>query len=114
MQTYEVRIAPEVISFLQDIPEILLRENYKSTYDAAVAYTDDILDFVSKLPTAIHYTLPTASEHHFSRYGTPLYYSFFKRPSSPQTTWYIFFTKTSDKILVKHICNNWTEGQYIR
>lgn len=51
--------------------------------------------------------------HHFERYGMNLQYSFFKRKGS-KTTWYIFFEQRNNIILVKHISNNWIEGQYLR
>ena len=56
--------------------------------------------------------LPEADD--FSQCGENLWYAFFNRKSSPRTTWYVFFEKCDNRILVKHISNNWLEGQYIR
>ncbi len=111
---YDIRISPEVIEFLEDIPEVLLREGYKATYDYAVAFVDDIIDFIYQIPSSAHYPISPSSEHYYNRYGNPLYYSLFKRRGNTHTTWYIFFTIHENKLLVTHISNNWNEGQYIR
>lgn len=70
--------------------------------------------FLEELPTAVHYHLSPSAESHFSRYGENMQYTFFKRSKSPRTTWYIFFIKQDERILVKYITNNHKEGQYIR
>ena len=114
MQKIEIRILPEADEFLYSLPMILVEEGYKSSYSSAEKIVDEILDFISQLPIVPHYTLPPSVEYHFSCYGEDLYYSFFKRKKSPKTTWYIFLVKSGKKILVKHITNNWIEGQYIR
>ncbi len=114
MQHFEIHILPEAKSFLQDLPFVLIQEGYNSTYEVAEKIVDDILDFILQLPSVPHYKIPDSVAYHFSRYGNNLQYTFFKRKSSRKTTWYIFFTVKGNKILVKHISNNWTEGQYIR
>lgn len=73
-----------------------------------------VSDFLEELPTAVHYHLSPSAESHFSRYGENIQYTFFKRSKSPRTTWYIFFIKQDERILVKYITNNHKEGQYIR
>lgn len=114
MLPMEIRILPEADDFIQSLPDILLNEGHKSSYESAVKLVDDILDFIQSLSTVPHYRIPSAFEYHYSRYGVNLYYAFYKRKSSPRTTWYVFFEKQNDLILVKHISNNWLEGQYIR
>ena len=73
-----------------------------------------VSDFLEELPTAVHYLLSPSAESYFSRYGENMQYTFFKRSKSPRTTWYIFFIKQDERILVKYITNNHKEGQYIR
>lgn len=114
MAVTEIRILPEVEEFLYYLPTELLLEGYKSYYSSAEELVDDIINFISQLPLVSHYKLPLSVEYHFACYGKNLQYAFFKRKSSPKTTWYIFFSEFENRILVKHITNNWIEGQYIR
>lgn len=110
----EIKILPEADDFLTSLAAVLVNEGYKPTYKAAEKIVDDILDYISRLELVPHYRLPLSVKYHFIEYGEDLWYAFFTRKSSPHTTWYVFFTKSDHRILVKHISNNWLEGQYIR
>ncbi len=114
MVATEIRIYPEVEDFLYYLPTLLLLEGYKSSCESAEKIVDDIIGFIAQLPFVPHYKLPISVEYHFLRYGDNLQYAFFKRKSSPKTVWYVFFVESDNRILVKHITNNWIEGQYIR
>lgn len=110
---YNIKILPEAEAFLEWLPDMLQKGGYKNDYVHAVAYVDEIIDFIYDLAQAVHYDIPENMYHHFERYGRNLQYSFFKRRGS-KTTWYVFFERKDDMILVKHISNNWIEGQYLR
>lgn len=114
MSDMEIRLDAEADSFLQDLPYVLLNEGYKSSLEAALDYVDDILEQVRQLPFMPHYQLSPMPKRHYAIYGEDLRYAFFKRKSAPQTTWYIFFQVKENRYLVKHIANNWLEGQFIR
>lgn len=114
MNEYEFLILPEVKSFLSEFPLLLVREGYKSSFKYASRMLDDVADFIYQLPIVPHYDIDERFSYYFSRYGDNLQYAFFKRKSSPRTTWYIFFTVKDKTYIVKHISTNWTEGQYIR
>ena len=114
MNDVEVRVSPEVEDFLEILPSTLVNEGYKSDFANAVRLIDDIVDFIYTIPNIPHHTVLPEFEYHFMRYGKKLKYVFFKRQKSPRTTWYIFFQQYGNRILVKHITNNWVEGQYIR
>ena len=114
MSDVEVRVSTEVEDFLEFLPTTLVNEGYKSDFANAVKLVNDIIDFIYTIPDIPHYSVLPKFEYHFKRYGENLKYVFFKRQSSPKTTWYIFFQKYGNRILVKHISNNWVEGQYIR
>lgn len=114
MPPIEVYILPEAADFLQDLPFILIQEGYNSTFETAKNVVDDIINHILLLPMLSHHKLPSTVEYHFARYGKDLRYSFFQRKGSRKTTWYIFFTESNNRITVKHISNNWIEGQYIR
>lgn len=114
MNDIHVKILPEAENFLDTLPYVLLHEGYKMSLEYAEKYVDDILNFILTLPHIPHYTLRPEFAYHFSRYGDNLQYAFFKRKSSSKTTWYVFFERKTNLILVKHITNNWLEGHYIR
>lgn len=114
MSDIEIRLGVEADSFLQDLPYVLLNEGYKSSLEAALDYVDEILEQVRRLPFMPHYQLSPMATRHYAIYGEDLRYAFFKRKSAPQTTWYIFFQVKENRYLVKHIANNWLEGQFIR
>ena len=100
MLATKILIHPSVSDFLEELPNILITEGYLNIYENAELLVDEIIS-------------PSA-ESHFSRYGENMQYTFFKRSKSPRTTWYIFFIKQDERILVKYITNNHKEGQYIR
>lgn len=110
---YNIKILPEAIDFFESLPTVLQENGYKNDYAHALSYVDEIIDFIYNISNAIHYNIPNNMYHHFERYGMNLQYSFFKRKGS-KTTWYIFFEQRNNIILVKHISNNWIEGQYLR
>lgn len=114
MPEVEIRILPEADDFLCTLSAVLVNEGYKPTYESAERVVDEIIEFISNLASVSHYKVSSSTEYHFSRYGENLWYAFFNRKSSPRTTWYVFFEKQDNRILVKHISNNWLEGQYIR
>ena len=114
MENVQIRILPEADDFLTSLADVLVREGYKPNFVRAAQVTDDILNFITHLAKVPHYRLAPYTAYHFSKYGADLWYAFFKRKSSPRTTWYIFFEKQDNCILVKHISNNWIDGQYIR
>lgn len=114
MPNVEIRVLPEADDFLNSLADVLVSEGYKPTYESAEKMVDEIIDFISNLASVSHYKVSSATEYHFSSYGENLWYAFFSRKSSPRTTWYVFFEKCDNRILVKHISNNWLEGQYIR
>lgn len=114
MPEVEIRILPEADDFLTSLADVLVSEGYKPTYESAERMVNEIIDFISNLASVSHYKVSPSTEYHFFRYGEDLWYAFFNRKSSPRTTWYVFFEKCDNRILVKHISNNWLEGQYIR
>ena len=114
MESYKIQILPEAEEFLEYLPAILEDFGYKDNYQYAVMYVDEIIDFIYNIPHIPHHTIPTSFYYHFERYGMNLKYVFFKRKSSPKTTWYIFFEQKDNLYLVKHISNNWIEGHYLR
>lgn len=84
MLATKILIHPSVSDFLEELPNILITEGYLQ-------------------PKAIFLVTEKICQ-----------YTFFKRSKSPRTTWYIFFIKQDERILVKYITNNHKEGQYIR
>ena len=114
MRTFEIRILPEARSFLHTLPQTLVDEGYLSTYEAAAKIVDDIVDFISQLPNVPHYKVADSLAYHFAYLGENIEYAFFKRKRARKTAWYVFFEQKGNRILVKHITNNWIEGQYIR
>lgn len=111
MERNEVHISASVSSFVDDLPEFLQKMGYKINGEFARKFKGEIVGFLHKIPNLPAHEIDPAFAYHFERYGDDLKYVFWKRGN---TTWYFFFTQVGNKILVKHISNNWTEGQYIR
>ena len=114
MEAVVIKVKKEAVEFLNFLPEVLLEDDYCSTYEHAKRIKDDIIEYIRKLDKVPHYRIARETSYRYEGYGDDLWYSFFKRKSSPRTTWYIFFEKIGNQIIVDHITNNWIEGQYIR
>lgn len=103
----EIKFDPVALSFLDELANILLAKEYFSFAETADAYIDDIVLFViENIHTFPHKPAPT----YFSKYGKNLFYIPYHR--NKNTTWYIFFEKTSHHFLIRHITNNHVVGQY--
>lgn len=111
---YLIQILPEAEEFLDYFAEDLVAGGYKINYEYATKMLDEIIDFIYEIPNVLHHTIPQEFQYHFEKYGSNLKYACFKRKSAPKTTWYIFFEIRENRILVKHISNNWIEGHYLR
>lgn len=91
MCKFEFLVMPEVEEFLADFPFVLVKEEYKSSFEYANEMLDEVVDFIYQLPYVPHYQINPNIAYHFNRYGENLEYAFFKRKSSHRTTWYVFF-----------------------
>lgn len=111
MEVAKVIVLPEVWELLETLPITLLDRGYKINQEFADNYVDEIVDFIYKIPFEQSHKIAPQFDFHFKRYGDNLQYAFWKRGN---TTWYFFFQQQDDTFLVRHISNNWTEGQYIR
>lgn len=98
--------APEVVDELYELIEVLVHDDYLSTYELAEAYAQDIIDFIE---TSISTFPSKIAPLTFSRYGDNLRYLFYKR--NQRTTWYILFETHESTYLVTHITNNHVSGQ---
>lgn len=108
-------IIPVVIKYyLLDLIDTLLEKEYFSHIEYAEALVDDILDYVYTIPEIPHYHLSPVAQKRFRRYGDDLRYVFFKRKTSKNTTWYIFFSRQGDRYIIRYITNNHKDGKYIR
>lgn len=114
MDKAEILILPEADEFLSLLPEILVKNSYYIWRESAERLVNDILEFMLTIPNLPHYTLTEKAANYFRRYGSDLLYVFFIRKSSPNTTWYIFFSKCDNRYLIRYITNNHKDGAYIR
>ncbi len=111
MEGIKIRFLPEVENLIDNLPSILQAYGYKINEEFADKFVDEIVDFIYNIPNLHAHEIAPEFAYHFQRYGDNLKYVFWKRGN---TTWYVFFERVGNKILVRHISNNWTEGQYIR
>lgn len=111
MAADDIRLQRDVQDFVNNLPLLLLGKGYKINADFADKFVDEIVDFIYRIPSLPSYHVKPEFAHHFERYGRNLQYVFWKRGN---TTWYIFFNRMNNRIIVRHISNNWLEGQYIR
>ncbi|MFN3756189.1 MAG: hypothetical protein ACK4RM_04475 [Flavobacterium sp.] len=95
----EIIISPQVITYLNDLVIILYKKEYFGFIESAEEYVAKIYEAIEKnLKFGVYKSTPT--EIHF------LGKNYFFYHSNPRTTWYIFFEKFQNKILVTGILNN--------
>ncbi len=92
----KVIVKPEVIDYLTDLINILYIENYFSLFDISIKYVDEIIEFISTIPSTKY---KTTKNYRFGKY-----YSSFK--INKHTTWYVIFDVETDIYLVQFITNN--------
>ena len=103
----EIKFDEVALSFLEELADILLIKEYFSFVETADAYIDDIVYFVvDNIHTLPHKPAPP----YFVKFGKNLFYIPYNR--NKNTTWYIFFEKTTHHFLIRHITNNHVAGQY--
>jgi hypothetical protein len=104
----QVRFDKEAFSFIVELANVLLHKDYFSFYETADTYVQDLVNYVTK---NIHTTPHKIAPIYFSKYGNNLFYMSYHR--NQHTTWYIFFEKTTQHLLVRHISNNHVIGKYL-
>lgn len=89
----------EVLLYLDELIYLLFEEEYFSYPENALIYVNKIVDFtINEIAAFPHKQTPIKLKNYGSNY------IFYK--SNPRTTWYIFFEKFQNKILVTGILNN--------
>ena len=104
----KVIFAPEVEDDLFQLVEILVRNGYLGTYEFAVSYVEDLIQYIQ---ANIHTTIHKKAPLYFNQFGTDLWYMAYRR--SQHTTWYVFFSKVEETYWVKYIANNHIVSQYL-
>ena len=97
----KVIFATEVEYNLLELVEILIRKGYLGTYDFAILYVEDLIQFIQ---TNIHIQLKKKAPTYFNHFGADLWYIAYRR--NKQTIWYIFFSQIGDTYWVRYISNN--------
>jgi len=97
----KVIFAPEVENDLFELVELLVRKGYFGTYDFAISYVEDLINYIQ---TKIHIKLKKKAPINFCIYGSDLWYITYRRNTN--TTWYIFFEQLDDLFWIKYISNN--------
>lgn len=96
-------------AYLNELVEILLKEEYFSFKATADEYVDDLVNFiVTKIGTVPRRIAPLA----FKKFGQDLQYIKYKR--NKHTVWYIFFIQKGDRFLITHITNNHIASQFLK
>lgn len=103
----EIKFDAAALSFLEELADILIAKEYFSFAETADAYIDDLVKFIlENIDISPHKSAPS----HFDKYGKNLFYIPYNR--NKNTTWYIFFEKTTYHFLIRHITNNHVVGKY--
>ena len=103
----QVLFAPDVEEDLFQLIRILVKKHYLSTFDYAVSYVEDLVEYINEhIHTYPHKDVP----EHFLRYGSDAKYISYNR--SNHTTWYIIFEERQEAYFVTRITNNHVSGQY--
>ena len=104
----EIKYHKDVLSFLDELVDILIDENYFYFYEYSAQYIEDLVLYVkNNIASRPHKKAPV----YFSKYGDNLFYITYRR--NQQTTWYILFQKTGQRYFICYITNNHVaESQY--
>jgi hypothetical protein len=102
MEEIKIFYKPDVELFLNELIFVLYKENYFSYLENAIGYKNKIIDFIEE----------NIENFPYQNTPLPLYslgskYIFYK--SNARTTWYVFFEKEENQILITYISNNHTE-----
>jgi hypothetical protein len=99
LEKVKIEILPEDITFLNELVALLFYKEYFGFEDSAQFYVQKIYDFIENdLINFPHKTTPIT----LKRFGS--YYAFFK--PNDRTTWYIFFEKSGNRLLITYLTNN--------
>ena len=99
MEKVKIEILPEVIGYLNQLVATLFYKEYFGFEDSAQFYVQKIYDFIEN--DLINFALKTTPKK-LKKFGSN--YVFYK-PNN-RTTWYIFFEKSKNRILITYIINN--------
>jgi len=104
----EIKYHKDVLSFLDELIDILIEKEYFSFYEYSAQYIEDLVLYVeNNITSRQHKKAPV----YFNKYGDNLFYITYQR--NKRTTWYILFQKTGLYYFIRHITNNHTaESQY--
>jgi hypothetical protein len=105
----EVIFHPAVVEYLNALGKQLFDDGYFGYHENAIQYIQRMVDYIS---SRIHLHAATPAPEYFEKYGSHLRYITFH--STKRTTWYIFFQRLDNRVLIRYITNNHVEGQYIR
>ncbi len=99
MEKVKIEILPEVVTYLNELVELLFYKEYFGFEDSAQFYVQKIYDFFENdLINFPHKKTPIKLKKFGSNYA-------FYRPNN-RTTWYIFFEKSNNRYLVTYLTNN--------
>ncbi|MES2544981.1 MAG: hypothetical protein V4548_08860 [Bacteroidota bacterium] len=98
----EVIFSKNVIFYLDELVYVLYKNEYFGFIETAEEYVSAIYDNVSEIILMNNHNQTPKSLQHFGKF-----YIFYK--SNERTTWFVFFEKSNDRILVKRIINNHSE-----
>jgi len=91
-----------VALYLNQLIDILIEEEYFGFYEDAESYVNKIYDFIYNTSSYTHHK---ETNKKYARIGQ--YYVLYK--ANTQTSWFVFFEKDGNRILVSYIINNHTE-----
>jgi hypothetical protein len=95
----EIIITPNADAVLQDLIEILYNKEYFGFKDSCKDYVGELYDFCASLPKQ----QPRKTKD--SKYGA----WYCRYSHSRKTHWFIFFDKSDDRYIIRHIINNYSQ-----
>lgn len=102
MEKVKIEILPEVVDFLNNLVKILFHKEYFGFEESAQNYVQNIYDFIE----FDLYNFPhKQASLTLQKLGSN--YVFYK--SNERTTWYIFFERNQNRILITYITNNYIQ-----
>jgi hypothetical protein len=99
LEKVKIEISTEVIYFLNNLVLLLFKKEYFGFEEYAQLYVQKIYDFIEfEMITFPYKTTPQTLKKRGSNYA------FYK--ANNRTTWYIFFEKQENRMLITHKTNN--------
>jgi len=108
MDGIKILVLPSANRHLNNLIDILYKNNYFSDYADAVKYVNDLIDSIERYLPILKPRTP-----HYRRRVYGQHTEFITIRKNKRTSYLVFFLKKESTYIITYIGNNHTDGQYI-